>query len=642
MSPEARRHFETKVLPKIEDLAYQDQVDEQFHALDFISQPVDIVTFCQDNYYLGRILRGNLYTKLLDDLQDLFAGHYVEVVLAGGIGYGKTTFTYVAIAYDLYCVSCLRNPAHAFGLIPGTSLAFVNVSVNLLLAKRILFKGIANLFRQSPYFCQKFPFDRRIESELRFPKGVVAYPVATTEQSLLGEGVFSAAFDEINFYAVVERSKHMPEGGTYDQAQMLYNRISRRLKSRMNQRGRMPGHLYMMSSARYPNDFTERKKLDALSGDKSIFVRDYTAWETKPASSLMPTRFKVEVGDQAKRSRVLEGHEDNVNWERVIEVPDDYREEFERDPDAAVRDFAGIPVLAIRPFIVRREKIVDMFKAGVAVGAKHPFTKLEVNLHDDELERLIPENLVYEDVELMGVRGPEKVKKLFAKFGRRFVHVDLAKTQDACGFACGLIVGEKEVTRGVGKDKHTELKPIIRIELCLRIVAPKNDEIPIAKVRGIIYQLADLGCEFEMISYDSWGSVESVQTLAAETFSADTYSVDKDSTAYEQLKVALYDDRIICYEIPVLRRELGSLEKNEKTGKIDHPPSGSKDLSDALAGVIHHAEEYYVVGASRWKNVDGISVLSMGLEDDPEERKERLWDKIRRGQPLTESEIAEL
>ena len=102
-----------------------------------------------------------------------------------------------------------------------------------------------------------------------------AYPVATTEQSLLGEGVFSAAFDEMNFYSVVERSKQMPEGGVYDQAQMLYNRLSRRLKSRMNQRGRMPGHLFMISSSRYPNDFTERKAKEALDGDKSIFVRDY-------------------------------------------------------------------------------------------------------------------------------------------------------------------------------------------------------------------------------------------------------------------------------------------------------------------------------------------------------------------------------
>ena len=81
----------------------------------------------------------------------------------------------------------------------------------------------------------------------------------------------------------------------------------------------------------------------------------------------MPTTFKVEVGDESRRSRVLSGTEDNVNEDRVIDVPMDYKPEFELDTDAAVRDFAGIPVLAIRPFIVRREKIIDMFKRGEEV-----------------------------------------------------------------------------------------------------------------------------------------------------------------------------------------------------------------------------------------------------------------------------------
>jgi len=29
------------------------------------------------------------------------------------------------------------------------------------------------------------------------------------------------------------------------------------------------------------------------------------------------------------------------------------------------------------------------------------------------------------------------------------------------------------------------------------------------------------------------------------------------------------------------------LEQNERTGKIDHPPAGSKDLTDSMAGVVY-------------------------------------------------------
>ena len=209
MSPRAREIYLQRIQQPIDQLQvpYADRINDQLYSINYKTKPVDVVTFVQDQYYLGETLRGNLYPILLDDLQELFAGDYVEVLLKGGIGYGKTTFSYIAIAYDIYLVSCLKEPAAAFGLIPGTSLAFVNVSITEKMAKRILFKGIVNLIKQSPYFRENFPYDPNLTNEIRFPRGVICYPVATTEQSLLGEGVFSAAFDEMNFYAVVERSK---------------------------------------------------------------------------------------------------------------------------------------------------------------------------------------------------------------------------------------------------------------------------------------------------------------------------------------------------------------------------------------------------------------------------------------------------
>jgi hypothetical protein len=36
-----------------------------------------------------------------------------------------------------------------------------------------------------------------------------------------------------------------------------------------------------------------------------------------------------------------------------------------------------------------------------------------------------------------------------------------------------------------------------------------------------------------------------------------------------------------------VQREILMLEKDVKTGKVDHPPGGSKDCSDALAGVTY-------------------------------------------------------
>ncbi len=63
--------------------------------------------------------------------------------------------------------------------------------------------------------------------------------------------------------------------------------------------------------------------------------------------------------------------------------------------------------------------------------------------------------------------------------------------------------------------------------------------------------------------------------------------MDKTPVAHEMTKTALYDGRVRLPQHPKLLRELQTLEKDARTGKIDHTSHGSKDISDALAGVIH-------------------------------------------------------
>jgi hypothetical protein len=104
----------------------------------------------------------------------------------------------------------------------------------------------------------------------------------------------------------------------------------------------------------------------------------------------MTETFKVEVGDVTRRSRLLSGIEVNVNVDRVIDVPLDFKKEFETDPDKAVRDLAGISILTISPFISRRELIAGMFAAGEKMGLKHPFSSFSATLQDPS-EHLIPE-----------------------------------------------------------------------------------------------------------------------------------------------------------------------------------------------------------------------------------------------------------
>ena len=544
----------------------------------------------------------------------------------GSLGWGKTVMATVGIAYDIYKVSCLKNPADAFGLIPNSNVAFINVSVDKRQATKVLFTGIGNLIRNSPYFTEKFPYNANITTELRFPRGVGCYPVAASPQAILGEGVFSAAFDEMNFYAVVEKSKQHPEGGVYDQATEMYTKMSRRIKSRMNKRGMLPGHLWMVSSARYPNDFTERKAIEALT-DTAVFVRQYSAWETKPRTDFMAETFRVEVGDITRVSRILDGTEKDVNEDRVLTVPMDFKVDFEKNPDEAVRDFGGISVLSVRPFIGRRDMITKMMDAGTAMGLKHPFTAFTVTLQSEH-EHLITEYLDWH------IDKDGKREKLVG--GPYYAHIDLAKRNDAAGLGITHIVGTKEVSLGFGREKKFETRPLIRVDLALQIIAPPKGEIRIAAVRELLYRLRDLGMQFQMVSYDSFASEESLQILRQEGFVAENLSVDIDPAAYQAVKEAIYDERLICYDMPILRKELATVRRDDKTGKIDHIPSGSKDVSDAVAGAVWHAEQAYAGGSSgEWLEVRGVSTFDKNKLADNDE----LWRKVYANIPLTPEEI---
>jgi hypothetical protein len=639
LSPEGRKIFQEEFAPMLMEPERIPEAIAQIYALDFQRMPVSIRQFIEEPEYLGGALEGSTYPLIIDKLEELFEGEYTEVCLCGGIGWGKTRMAEVGVLYELYRLSCMREPAKTYGLIPGSSLVFPVVSIKKEQAQTVFFNGIFEIAKRTKYFREVFPYEKNLTTEMRFQQSLKIYPVATNEGSLLGEGVFGAVFDEMNFMAKIEHSRLTPEGGEYDEAAVLYNRISRRITSRMNMRGRLPGHIWMISSAKYPDDFTERKKIEALSNPK-IFVCDYKAWDTKPKSIYLQGTFKVEVGDKTRHSRVLQGNETDVISEKVIDVPLDYLDAFTRDPDSCVRDFAGISLLAIRPFMTRYDKIQKMFELGKQHGLRHPFTKLEVTLQDPT-DKFIPENLHFAELPVTDERGRpvrddrgRPLVRVKLHPGPYYGHVDLAKTVDACGVGAVHIVGEKRVQRTMGDYRLPERRPVMRVDLILRVVRPPHGEIQAPKVRSLWYEMHRLGMEFGLITYDSWGSHETLQILRSEGYNVDNFSVDDNTDPYEALKSAIYDERLLCYEFPQLQEELLTLIFDEKRGKVDHRPGGQKDLADALAGAVAHAETAFYGGVQmRPEAPVSPGIPSSGVEnpDDP-------WEKLQRGEPLTDED----
>ena len=153
--------------------------------------------------------------------------------------------------------------------------------------------------------------------------------------------------------------------------------------------------------------------------------------------------------------------------------------------------------------------------------------------------------------------------------------------------ATGIVVGCVDKFVDVQRGQETEVLPHIHIDLVLQVLPPLDGEIPYHRIRELMYLLRDKGMNLQFISADSFQSIDMLQTLRRAGFITGQRSMDRTPAPYEWLKSALYDQRISIPVHDTLRNELIALEFDSKTGKIDHPPTSSKDLADALAGVVY-------------------------------------------------------
>jgi hypothetical protein len=240
-------------------------------------------------------------------------------------------------------------------------------------------------------------------------------------------------------------------------------------------------------------------------------------------------------------------------------IPINFYDDFKRDIITAIRDIAGWATLAKHPFIVDREAISECARTDYIC-----FSRERVDFVETQLS--IIKSQIYK---------PELP---------RFFHCDLAISGDSAGFAVGTVTGFKAVTSIEGV---SELLPVVHIDALLEIAPPKGSEIKLHKVRDIIHALRKIGLNIKWGTFDQFQSRDSMQLLKQAGLGIGYQSIDVNCDPYEFTKNAIYDRRITYPAHSRCQRELASLEKNTKKAKIDHPPGGSKDVSDALAGVVY-------------------------------------------------------
>jgi hypothetical protein len=504
---------------------------------------------------------------------------FEEAMFTGAIGIGKTTMASIVIPYMVHHTLCLEDPQDFYELMSGSRIAFMQMSTSDSQAKETLFGDIKARIQYSPWFMQGWMYDKDYKNQLRFPKDIWVLPGNSQETTFEGYNILGGILDEADSHKVTEEKDYADQG---------FTTIDSRIRSRFQDRG----FLMVVGQMKKADGFAARKYKDMQKKAKAHTVR-MTIWESLGWQ-------KFTLPDGTRDSFFYDTHRKVVvpkeavpllkNTEYLIEIPRVYQDPFENAPEKALRDLAGIPPAIDDPFISLVDRITAAQDKWVEIfGQETPVDR--------------------------GLYRPQFHDWFTAKDGlKRALAIDTAvsDTGDALGMAMGHV---REVV-----DIDGELKPFIVYDFLMRIKAAPGTEIILADVRQIVYHLIDdLNFKIKTVTMDGFQSTDTLQQFRKRRINADYLSVDRQKLPYEDLREAIYEFRCAFprYMVNLIKgdndatniafKELSELQDTGK--KIDHPPSGSKDVADAMAAVA-----YMLMGDRSFRK--GVTSISFAQPDE--------------------------
>ncbi len=511
---------------------------------------------------------------------------YELAMITGGIGIGKTTIASIVLPYLVHWCLCLKDPQRFFGLMAGSRIAFMQMSTSEQQAKEVVFGDIKARINHSPWF-KKYPPDPAFKNQFRFERDIWIIPGDSTETTFEGYNILGGILDEADSHKVTKVKDYADQG--FD---TIYNRMSSRFDDR--------GFLLVIGQMKSSTGFAARKYAELRNNPKAYATR-MTIWESRGDKHFIckevgphPQDVDNPVGkscgqvhkfafDSFRKQIIPPEVVPTITNDAMMMIPEVYRSQFEHNPEKALKDLAGIPPAVGDPFIALSFKIHEAFSAWTAGNG--PVVPVD------------PRGVI-----IPTFHAKEKLP--------RAVHVDIAYAAggDALAIAMGH-VREMKIIDG-------ERKPHIVIDFLMRMTAPAGGEIYLGNMRQVIYSLKDtFGFKISMITLDGFQSQDTIQQFNKRRFNADYLSMDRQLLPYHDLREAIYENRIEIPPYMVRYRNddtemtnIGLKELSELVdmgNKVDHPVGGSKDVADALAGVV-----YTLMGDRRYhRSIPGLGTM---------------------------------
>jgi hypothetical protein len=611
---------------------------DQLNNIDYRIPFPTIQQFLDDDYYAGKKSK-DMFPLLRRDLIDIFEKDYEEVILTGSIGWGKSWIASFGLVYDFMKLLSMRDP-HAYfrdygaQLATGSRIVMMNLSVTGAQAHDMLYMYVVNLLKDMPWFKENYPNHNFKKDGLSFHSQSVFFKCgSSSEFGAIGDNIIGGALDEANFMIGARRSRRAQMAGEMDQAAVLYNQLSRRRTSRFMMRGgKLPCRFWLISSKQFPGDFLEKrineinnaKNAAPQSGEDDIVngkadpgnttnvkIIDYSHWIPRKSLSgggpYSGKNFLLFIGTAEHRSRIVADDASKVDKGTIevppgchlIEVPIEYKKHFVEKLHESIKDIAGFSITAINMFFDRVDDL-DECVCVQELGDVHRVHPYEF----EETSVISPKLIKWELIPTTYDRKRDIIASAVNGGTRRYCHIDLSQTGDATGVAIGHYGGHKLitekvevpdlVTNGTKFIDITESRAITIMDFMMKFLPPIGGRIDIDKVRLIVKTLAErLGWVLAEVTYDQYQSANSINAWNSEQIKSYVFSVDRTSKPYEEFRASVYQKRFSSYKYAPLKKDIGSLDYNSRTSKVDHRAGGSKDVSDPVAAVVSHIERDY-------------------------------------------------
>ena len=526
----------------------------------FEEMPVDAKTFVESPDYLGQPPLSEIQYQIVEAMSQIYKKDELitimggtegtryfskytknEIILQLGKGSGKDFTSTVAVAYIVYKLLCLKDPARYYGKPSGDAIDIINVAINAQQAKNVFFKGFKTKIEKSPWFAGKY--NPKADS-IEFDKSITVYSGHSERESHEGLNLLIAVLDEISGFAT--------EVGTGNEQGKTADNIYKAFRGTVDSRFPDLGKVVLLSFPRFQGDFIS-KRYDDVILEKETVQRTHTF--------IMNDEFPA---DKEGNSLEIKWDEDHIlsykipgvfalkrpTWEvnptRKIE---DFKLAFYTDLGDAMMRFLCTPTYSSDAFFKQRDKVQ------AAMTLRNP---LDNYRRFDETFKPDPNKTYY-------------------------IHADLAQKHDKCAVAIAHV--DKWVNIQVIKD-YQQIAPVVIVDAVAwwepRVEGPVN----LSEVKQWIQNLRRLGFNIGMVSFDRWQSFDIQNELKAVGMRTETVSVGKKH--YEDMAMLIYEERLAMPMIDLLFEELTEL-KIMNNNKVDHPRKKSKDLADAVCGAIFGA-----------------------------------------------------